>query len=164
MSFDIAGNLFAEVKNTTFSIKKRSNIFVYHLVYPHELFTKNAYKSINNHEWVENEFLPRVQQRGAENIQARGASSASSAARAACETVKAVEHPTRSGDVFNAAVMSDGAYGMPEGIFSGFPLISDGSGSIEIVRDYSLSDFAKAGLKKTADELVAERNLVKDLI
>ena len=67
-------------------------------------------------------------------------------------------------DRFNAAVMSDGAYGMPEGIFSGFPLISDGSGSIEIVRDYSLSDFAKAGLKKTADELVAERNLVKDLI
>ena len=86
-----------------------------------------------------------------------GASSASSAARAACETVKAVEHPTRSGDVFNAAVMSDGAYSMPEGIFSGFPLISDGMGSIEIVRDYSLSDFAKAGLKKTADELVAEK-------
>ena len=125
---------------------------------------KNAYESINDHKWVENEFLPRVQQRGAEIIQARGASSASSAARAACETVKAVEHPTRSGDVFNAAVMSDGAYGMPEGIFSGFPLISDGKGSIEIVRDYSLSDFAKAGLKKTADELVAEKNLVKDLI
>lgn len=125
---------------------------------------KNAYESINNHDWIENEFLPRVQQRGAEIIKARGASSASSAARAACETVKAVEHPTRSGDVFNAAVMSDGAYGMPEGIFSGFPLISDGNGSIEIVRDYSLSDFAKTGLKKTADELVAERNLVKDLI
>ena len=125
---------------------------------------KNAYESINDHNWVENEFLPRVQQRGAEIIQARGASSASSAARAACETVKAVEHPTRSGDVFNAAVMSDGAYGMPEGIFSGFPLISDGKGSIEIVRDYSLSDFAKAGLKKTSDELVAEKNLVKDLI
>ena len=125
---------------------------------------KNAYESINDHKWVENEFLPRVQQRGAEIIQARGASSASSAARAACETVRAVEHPTRSGDVFNAAVMSDGAYGIPEGIFSGFPLISDGKGSIEIVRDYSLSDFAKAGLKKTSDELVAEKNLVKDLI
>ena len=125
---------------------------------------KNAYESINDHKWVENEFLPRVQQRGAEIIQARGASSASSAARAACETVRAVEHPTRSGDVFNAAVMSDGAYGVPEGIFSGFPLISDGKGSIEIVRDYSLSDFAKAGLKKTSDELVAEKNLVKDLI
>ena len=70
----------------------------------------------------ENEFLPRVQQRGAEIIKARGASSASSAARAACETVRAVEHPTRSGDVFNAAIMSDGAYDIPAGIFSGFPL------------------------------------------
>ena len=125
---------------------------------------KNAYQEINDHGWVENEFLPKIQQRGAEIIKARGASSASSAARAACDTVKAVEHPTRSGDVFNAAVMSDGAYDMPEGIFSGFPLISDGKGSVEIVRDYSLSSFAKAGLKKTADELVEERDLVKDLI
>ena len=95
----------------------------------------------------------KIQQRGAEIIKARGASSASSAARAACDTVKAVEHPTRSGDVFNAAVMSDGAYGMPEGIFSGFPLISDGKGSVEIVRDYSLSDFAKKGLEKTYQKL-----------
>ena len=125
---------------------------------------KNAYQEIDDHEWVENDFLPKIQQRGAEIIKARGASSASSAARAACDTVKAVEHPTRSGDVFNAAVMSDGAYGMPEGVFSGFPLISDGEGSVEIVRDYSLSDFAKKGLEKTANELVEERDLVKDLI
>ena len=125
---------------------------------------KNAYQEIDDHEWVENHFLPKIQQRGAEIIKARGASSASSAARAACDTVKAVEHPTRSGDVFNAAVMSDGAYGMPEGIFSGFPLTSDGKGSVEIVRDYSLSDFAKKGLEKTANELVEERDLVKDLI
>ena len=125
---------------------------------------KNAYEEINDHEWVETEFLPKIQQRGAEIINARGASSASSAARAACDTVKAVEHPTRSGDVFNAAVMSDGAYGMPEGIFSGFPLISNGDGSVEIVRDYNLSPFAKAGLEKTANELLEEKDLVKDLI
>ena len=125
---------------------------------------KNAYEAVNDHQWVENEFLPRVQQRGAEIIKARGASSASSAARAACETVRAVEHPTRSGDVFNAAIMSDGAYNIPPGIFSGFPLISDGHGNVEIVRDYVLSDFAKNGLKKTADELLEEKNLVKDLI
>ena len=125
---------------------------------------KNAYQEIDDHEWVENDFLPKIQQRGAEIIKARGASSASSAARAACDTVKAVEHPTRSGDVFNAAVMSDGAYGMPKDIFSGFPLISDGKGSVEIVRDFSLSDFAKKGLEKTANELVEERDLVKDLI
>ena len=125
---------------------------------------KNAYELINDHAWVENKYLPRIQQRGAEIIKARGASSASSAARAACDTVKAVEHPTRSGDVFNAAILSDGSYGMPAGIFSGFPLISDGSGNIEIVRDFNLSDFAKSKLEITANELLEERDLVQDLI
>ena len=56
------------------------------------------YKKINDHDWVEQEFLPKIQQRGAEIIQSRGASSASSAARAACETVSSVENPTRSGE------------------------------------------------------------------
>ena len=125
---------------------------------------QNAYEAINNPAWVENEFLPKIQQRGAEIIAARGASSASSAARAACDTVKAVEHPTRSGDVFNAAIISDGSYDIPEGIFSGFPLLSDGNGNIEIVRDYSLSEFAKSKISITATELVEEKDLVKDLI
>ena len=53
---------------------------------------------------------------------------------------------------------------MPEGIFSGFPLISDGNGGVEIVRDFSLSDFAKSKLEITANELLEERDLVKDLI
>ena len=125
---------------------------------------QNAYEAINDPAWVENEFLPKIQQRGAEIIAARGASSASSAARAACDTVKAVEHPTRSGDVFNAAVISDGSYGIPEGIFSGFPLLSDGNGNVEIVRDYSLSEFAKSKISITATELLEEKDLVKDLI
>ena len=125
---------------------------------------QNAYEAINDPAWVENEFLPKIQQRGAEIIAARGASSASSAARAACDTVKAVEHPTRSGDVFNAAIISDGSYGIPEGIFSGFPLLSDGNGNIEIVRDYSLSEFAKSKISITATELLEEKALVEDLI
>ena len=125
---------------------------------------QNAYEAINDPAWVENEFLPKIQQRGAEIIAARGASSASSAARAACDTVKAVEHPTRSGDVFNAAIISDGSYGIPEGIFSGFPLLSDGNGNIEIIRDYSLSEFAKSKISITATELLEEKDLVKDLI
>ena len=125
---------------------------------------QNAYEAINDPGWVENEFLPKIQQRGAEIIAARGASSASSAARAACDTVKAVEHPTRSGDVFNAAIISDGSYGIPEGIFSGFPLLSDGNGNIEIVRDYSLSEFAKSKISITATELLEEKDLVEDLI
>ena len=125
---------------------------------------QNAYEAINDPAWVENEFLPKIQQRGAEIIAARGASSASSAARAACDTVKAVEHPTRSGDVFNAAIISDGSYGIPEGIFSGFPLLSDGNGNIEIVRDYNLSEFAKSKISITATELLEEKALVEDLI
>ena len=125
---------------------------------------QNAYEAINDPGWVENEFLPKIQQRGAEIIAARGASSASSAARAACDTVKAVEHPTRSGDVFNAAIISDGSYGIPEGIFSGFPLLSDGNGNIEIVRDYNLSEFAKSKISITATELLEEKDLVEDLI
>ena len=125
---------------------------------------QNAYEAINDPAWVENEFLQKIQQRGAEIIAARGASSASSAARAACDTVKAVEHPTRSGDVFNAAIISDGSYGIPEGIFSGFPLLSDGNGNIEIVRDYNLSEFAKSKISITATELLEEKDLVKDLI
>ena len=125
---------------------------------------QNAYEAINDPAWVENEFLPKIQQRGAEIIAARGASSASAAARAACDTVKAVEHPTRSGDVFNAAIISDGSYGIPEGIFSGFPLLSDGNGNIEIVRDYNLSEFAKSKISITATELLEEKDLVKDLI
>ena len=125
---------------------------------------QNAYEAINDPGWVENEFLPKIQQRGAEIIAARGASSASSAARAACDTVKAVEHPTRSGDVFNAAIISDGSYGIPEGIFSGFPLLSDGNGNIEIIRDYSLSEFAKSKISITATELLEEKALVEDLI
>jgi len=125
---------------------------------------QNAYEAINDPAWVENEFLPKIQQRGAEIIAARGASSASSAARAACDTVKAVEHPTRSGDVFNAAIISDGSYGIPEGIFSGFPLLSDGNGNIEIARDYNLSEFAKSKISITATELLEEKDLVEDLI
>ncbi len=125
---------------------------------------ENTYEKIGDHSWVENKFLPKIQQRGAEIIDARGASSASSAARAACDTVKGVEHETRSGDVFNAAILSDGSYGVAEGIFSGFPLVSDGKGNIEIVRDYKLSDFAKSKIEKTSNELLEEREFVKNLL
>ena len=60
--------------------------------------------------------------------------------------------------------MSDGSYGVPAGIFSGFPLLSDGSVNIEIVRDYNLSEFAKSKIAITANELLEEKDLVKDLI
>ncbi|HZP95949.1 MAG TPA: malate dehydrogenase [Candidatus Limnocylindria bacterium] len=114
--------------------------------------------------WLENEFIPVVQQRGAAVIAARGASSAFSAAQALVDHVRSLVTPTPAGDWFSAAVVSDGSYGVPKGIVSSFPLRSRGDGGYEIVRDVPLNDFAKAKLAATIAELEKERDLVKDLL
>ena len=119
---------------------------------------------IDDAAWIEDTFLPTVQQRGKAVIDARGASSATSAAKAALDTVKACEKPTASGDVFSAAVYSDGSYDIPEGIMCGLPLMTTSSGDVEIVRDFTLSDFAKAKIQISVDELLAEREAVQDLL
>ena len=119
---------------------------------------------IHDMEWVKNEFLPVVQQRGKAVIDSRGASSATSAAKAALDTVVACENPTESGDCFSAAVLSDGSYDLPEGIICGMPLITTPEGKIEIVRDIVLSDFAKEKIKISTDELIEERTAVEDLL
>ncbi len=97
-------------------------------------------------------------------IDARGASSATSAAKAALDTVIACENETSSGDCFSAAVYSDGAYDIPEGIMCGFPLMTTPSGEIEIIRDLTLSDKARSRLSLSVDELLSEREAVKDLL
>ena len=119
---------------------------------------------IHDMEWVKNEFLPVVQQRGKAVIDSRGASSATSAAKAALDTVVACENPTESGDCFSAAVLSDGSYDLPEGIICGMPLMTTPDGKIEIVRDIALSDFAKEKIKISTDELIEERTAVEDLL
>jgi len=119
---------------------------------------------INDMNWVNNEFLPVVQQRGKAVIDSRGASSATSAAKAALDTVMASENPTRSGDCFSAAVISDGSYDLPEGIICGMPLMTTPDGKVEIVRDITLSDFAKEKIKISTDELIEERLAVEDLL
>ena len=119
---------------------------------------------INDMEWVENDFLPVVQQRGKAVIDSRGASSATSAAKAALDTVVACENPTMSGDFFSAAVMSDGSYDLPEGIICGRPMMTTPEGKVEIVRDIVLSDFAKEKIKISTDELIDERSAVEDLL
>jgi Malate/lactate dehydrogenases len=105
-----------------------------------------------------------VQQRGKAVIDARGASSATSAAKAALDTVIACENITSSDDCFSAAVYSDGAYGVPEGIMCGFPLMTTPSGEIEIIRDLTLSDSARSRLNLSIDELLSEREAVEDLL
>jgi len=124
----------------------------------------SAVEVINDLDWVENEYLPLVQQRGKAVIDARGASSAASAANAAIDTVKAVDNKTEEGDWFSAAVPSDGSYGIPEDLIFGFPLTSNGQGKIDIVQGIELNDFAQTKIKITTDELLSEKEAVKDLL
>ena len=124
----------------------------------------SAVEVINDLDWIENEYLPLVQQRGKAVIDARGASSAASAANAAIDTVKAVDNKTEEGDWFSAAVPSDGSYGIPEDLIFGFPLTSNGQGKIDIVQGIELNDFAQAKIKITTDELLSEKEAVKDLL
>ena len=119
---------------------------------------------INDMNWVENNFLPTVQQRGKAVIDARGASSATSAAKAALDTIIACETPTEDGDCFSAAIASDGAYGVPEGLICGYPLITMANGTVEIIRDVTLSEFAKTKFAISIDELESEREAVKHLL
>ena len=119
---------------------------------------------INDMSWVENAFLPTVQQRGKAVIDARGASSATSAAKAALDTVIACENPTDINDSFSAAVESDGSYGVPEGLICGFPLSTDSNGVVTIKKDLELSDFAKQKFQVSIDELSSEREAVEHLM
>jgi len=120
--------------------------------------------SINDISWVESEFIPLVQQRGKAVIDARGASSATSAAKAAIDTVIACENPTPSGLCFSAAIASDGSYDVPEGLICGYPLITHEDGRVDIKRDIALSDFAKSKFQVSIDELLEEKEAVKHLM
>jgi malate dehydrogenase len=120
--------------------------------------------AISDMNWVEKYFLPTVQQRGKAVIDSRGASSATSAAKAALDTIIACENPTEDADSFSAAVSSDGAYGVPEGLICGYPLITLSDGSVEIKRDVSMSEFAKEKFQISIDELESEREAVKHLL
>jgi malate dehydrogenase len=114
--------------------------------------------------WLEKDFIPAVQQRGAAVIAARGASSAFSAAQALIDHVRSLVTATPRDDWFSAAVVSDGSYGVPKGLVSSFPLQSKGDGGYEIVRDGKLDRFATEKLAATIAELEKERDLVQDLL
>ena len=124
----------------------------------------SAVEVIKDLNWIENEYLPLVQQRGKAVIDARGASSAASAANAVIDTVKSVDNATEEGNWFSAAVPSDGSYETPEGLIFGFPLRSSGQGSVEIVQGIELNDFSKSKIKITSEELLSEKKAVQDLL
>jgi len=113
--------------------------------------------------WAHVDFIPTVQQRGAAIIQARGASSAASAANAAIDTVKSLTTSTAEGQWNSVCVSSDGSYGTKEGLITSFPIRSDGQ-NWEIVQDLPINDFAREKIDASVNELAEERELVSDLL
>jgi malate dehydrogenase len=113
-------------------------------------------------DWVEQEFIPTVAQRGAAIIQARGSSSAASAASAAIDHVRDWVHGTAHGDWTSAGLPSDGSYGVPEGLVSSFPVTSNG-GEWRIVSDLHISEFSRSRIDASVAELVEEREAVRAL-
>ena len=118
---------------------------------------------ISHTEWLEKDFISTVQQRGAAIIKARGLSSAASAANAACNSVYKLTHPTPAGDWFSVGVHSDGSYGIEKGLIFSYPTRSNGT-DFEIVQGVPLSDFSKAKIAATENELKEEKSLVADLL
>ncbi len=122
----------------------------------------NAYQAVGDHEWVEGTFIPTVAKRGAAIIQARGASSAASAANAAIGHVHDWALGTPAGDWVSMSVVSDGSYGVPDGLISSFPAVC-ADGKWEIVQGLDIDDFSRARIDASAAELGEERDTVKGL-
>jgi malate dehydrogenase len=127
-----------------------------------EVDGKSAAEAIGDQQWLESEFIPTVQQRGAAIIEARGASSAASAANAAIDHMHDWVHGTPEGDWVSMAVPSDGSYDVPEGIISSFPC-TVANGRYEIVQGLDLDDFSKGRIDASVEELGSERDAVRDL-
>ena len=121
-----------------------------------------AAEVIGDQAWLEGDFIPTVQQRGAAIIEARGASSAASAANAAIDHVHDWVAGTPDGDWVSMGVPSDGSYGVPEGLLCGFP-VTCADGNYEIVQGLEIDDFSRARIDASVAELVSERDMVRDL-
>ncbi len=123
---------------------------------------QSAVEVVNDQEWMEGDFIPTVQKRGAAVIEARGASSAASAANAAIDHVHDWVLGTPADDWVSMAVPSDGSYGVEEGLISSFP-VTCRDGAYEIVQGLELNDFARGRIDTTVNELKEERDAVRQL-
>ena len=120
---------------------------------------------ISDIEWLKGDFIKTVQQRGAAIIQARGASSAASAANAALMTIKNLVTPTPEGDWFSVSSITDGTkYGLPAGIICSQPTRTNADGTHTIVEGLPIDEFSRAKIDATCQELLAERADIKDLL
>jgi malate dehydrogenase len=118
---------------------------------------------IGDDDWLRGEFLTTVQKRGASIIEARGASSAASAANAAIDTVIGMRTATAADDCVSVGVTCRGEYGLPESLTFGLPITADGQGSWSVKENIAHDDFANERIKMTTDELLAERDEVRAL-
>ena len=125
---------------------------------------KPVTETITDTEWLQGEFISTVQQRGAAIIQARGASSAASAANGAVDTVRSLTTPTPAGDWTSVAVCSDGSYGIDAGLIASMPISVDAEGNWHVVPGVQLDAFSQEKLDATVQELRDERAAVSDLI
>jgi malate dehydrogenase len=117
---------------------------------------------VGDDAWLKETFIPTVAKRGAAIIEARGASSAASAANAAIDHVFDWTNGTLEGDWTSAAIMSDGSYGVPEGIISSFPVTAEG-GEWKIVQGLEVDEFSRGKIDASVAELVEERDAVREL-
>jgi len=127
-----------------------------------EINGKNAAGVVNDEKWIADDFIPTVAKRGAAIIDARGSSSAASAASATVDAARDWLLGTPKGDWVSMAVLSDGSYGVPEGLISSFPVTTKG-GDWSIVQGLDINDFSRSRIDKSTAELADERSAVTDL-
>lgn len=123
---------------------------------------KPATEVISDEAWLKNDFIPIVQKRGAAIIEARGLSSAASAANAAIDTVRTLVTPTPEGQWFSVGVCSDGSYGTPKGIITSLPVRSDGK-NWEVVQGLEVNEFSREKIDASNKELLDEQTAVKQI-
>ncbi|MFI3291007.1 MAG: malate dehydrogenase [Opitutales bacterium] len=125
---------------------------------------KNAAELINDEAWLKDNFIPTVQKRGAAIIEARGLSSAASAANAALETVKKLITPTPAGEYFSVGVCSDGSYNTPEGIITSLPVRTNDGVNWEVVQGLGINEFSREKIDASNAELIDERDTISSVL
>ena len=157
-------------KKTGVAVKDITNVTIwgnhsatqYPDIFHAKIAGEDAAEKINDQSWLEGDFIPTVQKRGAAIIDARGASSAASAASAAVDHVHDWVLGTAAGDWVSMAIPSDGSYGVQEGLISSFPVTAAG-GEYEIVQGLDLSEFSKGRIEASVNELAEERDAIREL-
>ncbi len=154
------GSPVSEIKKLT--IWGNHSATQYPDIFHAEVGGKNAAEVVNDQDWIENDFIPTVAKRGAAIIEARGSSSAASAASATIDAARDWLHGSPADDWVSMAVVSDGSYDVPEGLVYSYPVTTKG-GEWEIVQGLEIDDFSRGKMDATAKELEEERSAVQEL-